>query len=153
MYHSVYQFAKYSIRACFPHSGKHRLSVLSTRKVIGPQLSNISLLVSCQMCLNSSKKLFSVENLKVLSISSLTTNTGSGTKDQPKGCCCRSSIKCINPTINMTSFKLLFQVSLNVSLYWKRQFYWPADKILGCMDHNPFELVERTFSIFQLLLF
>ena len=31
--------------------------------------------------------------------------------------------------------------------------YWRADKNLGCMDHNPFGLVERTFSIFQLLLF
>ena len=31
--------------------------------------------------------------------------------------------------------------------------YRRADKILGCKDHNPFWLVERTFSVLQLLLF
>ena len=40
--------------------------------------------------------------MKVLSISSLTTNTGSGRNDQPQCSCCRSSIKYINPTTNVT---------------------------------------------------
>ena len=37
-----------------------------------------------------------------LSFSSLTSNTGSGRKDEPQCSCCRSSIKCINPTTNVT---------------------------------------------------
>ena len=93
VYHSVYFFAKYSIRACFPPSGKQRLSVLSTRKVTGPKLSNIGQLVCCQRCLNSLKELSSIEYMKVLSIASLTRDTGSGREDQPQCKCCRCPIK------------------------------------------------------------
>ena len=102
VYPSVYYFANNSIRACFPPSGKHRLSILSTRKVIGPQLSNIGQFVSVKVCLKSSKKFLPFECMKVLSIFTLTTNTGSGRKDQPQCSWFRSSMKCINPTNNVT---------------------------------------------------
>ena len=35
----------------------------------------------------------------------------------------------------------------------KTAVFWRSDKKLRCMDHNLFGLVERIFSIFQLLLF
>ena len=94
-------FRKILNKGVSPPSGKHRLSVLSTRKVTGPQLSNDGQLVSCEMCLKSSKELFPIKYMKVICISSLTTNTGSGRKDRPQCSCCRTSIKCINPTTNV----------------------------------------------------
>ena len=50
------------------------------------------------------------------------------------------------------NFKPLSGISLCFTLL-ETAVYWRADKILGFMDHNPFWVVERTFSIFQLLLF
>ena len=46
-----------------------------------------------------------------------------------------------------------FQFLIYVFTLMETTNYWRADKFLGCMDQNPFWLVERNFSLFQKLFF
>ena len=54
--------------------------------------------------------------------------------------------------LTVPSFKPFFHVLICFKIL-ETAVDWRVDKNLGCMDHNPLLLVERSFSIFQLLLF
>ena len=66
-----------------------------------------------------------------------------------------SSLDCIFRIVSelSPSFLPLFQVLIYDFTLLETAVYWQEDNNLGCMDHIPFGLGERTFSIFHLLHF